>query len=179
MLALFEKEGGMLVRRMRRFLFLAFLVQEGVIFWRATPEERSQAPVPPYPAIFGVAFLAPLVLNSLVPRWLERLALLLQVAGWSLEVAAMTQLARQHSFGIHPTAATKPLQTGLYRFEHPIYLGLLISMLGWTLPVPPCLVAAIFVYRGFRRAIRQERAHLASLQVRHRGIESFLWPEAE
>ena len=169
----------MLVRRMRRFLFLTFLVQEGMIFLRATPEQRSQAPVPPYPAIFGVAFLAPLVLNSAVPRWLERLALLLQVAGWSLEIAAMTQLARQQSFGIHPTAATKPVQTGLYRFEHPIYLGLLISMLGWTMPIPPCLVAAVFMYSAFRRAIRQERAHLASLHVQHRGIDSFLWPEEE
>lgn len=31
----------------------------------------------------------------------------------------------------------------------------------------------------FRRAIRQERAHLASLQVRHRGIDSFIWSDNE
>jgi protein-S-isoprenylcysteine O-methyltransferase Ste14 len=169
----------MLVRRLRRFLFLAFLVQEGLVFLRATPEQRSQAPIPPSPAIFGVSLLAPLLLRSFVPRWIERLALFLQVVGWSLEVAAMTQLARQQSFGIHPTAATKPLQTGLYRFEHPIYLGLLISIAGWTMPAPPCLVAVILMYSGFRRAIRQERAHLASFQVRHRGIESFLWSNEE
>jgi protein-S-isoprenylcysteine O-methyltransferase Ste14 len=169
----------MRVQQIRRSLFLAFLVQEGVVFLRATPEERSQAPVPPLPAIFGVALLAPLILSSGVPRWLERLALFLQVLGWSLEVAAMTQLSRHHSFGIHPTAATKPLQTGLYQFEHPIYLGLLVSILGWTLPVPPCLVAVVLTYHGFRRAVRQERAHLASLQVRHRGIESALWSDVE
>lgn len=165
----------MRIRQLRRCLFLAFLVQEGVVFLRATPDERAHAPVPPVPALFGLALLAPLVLNSAVPRWLERLALCLQIVGWSLEIAAMTQLARQHSFGIHPTAATKPLQTGLYRFEHPIYLGLLVSIAGWTLPVPPCLVAVALTYRGFCRAIGLERTHLASLHVRHRGIESFLW----
>jgi len=165
----------MRVRQIRRCLFLAFLVQEGVVFVRATPDERAHAPVPPVPALFGVALLAPLVLTSTVPRWLERLALFLQVAGWALEVAAMTQLVRAQSFGIHPTAATKPLQTGVYRFEHPIYLGLLVSIAGWTLPVPPCLMAVVLTYRGFRRAVGQERAHLASLQVRHRGIESVLW----
>jgi protein-S-isoprenylcysteine O-methyltransferase Ste14 len=169
----------MLVRRIRRVLFLAFLVQEAVVFLRATPEQRSQAPLPLFPALFGASFLAPLVLNSPLPHWLERFALILQVVGWSLEVAAMTQLTRQQSFGIHPTAATKPVQTGLYRFEHPIYLGLLITIVGWTMPVPPCLVAALLMYRGFRRAVQQERAHLASLQVRHRGIESFLWLEQE
>jgi protein-S-isoprenylcysteine O-methyltransferase Ste14 len=117
-----------------------------------------------------------LFVNSVIPRWLERLALFLQVFGWSLEVAAMIQLLRKQSFGIHPTAATSPLQTGFYRFEHPIYLGLLVSIAGWTLPVPPCLVAVVLTYRGFSHAIAQERAHLASLQMRHRGIESFLWP---
>jgi protein-S-isoprenylcysteine O-methyltransferase Ste14 len=165
----------MRIQQLRRCLFLAFLVQEGVVFLRATPDERAHAPVPPFPALFGVALLAPLVLASAVPRWLERLALFLQVAGWALEIAAMTQLVREQSFGIHPTAATKPLQTGFYRFEHPIYLGLLVSIAGWTLPMPPCLVAVVLTYRGFRRAVGLERAHLASLHVRHRGIESFLW----
>jgi protein-S-isoprenylcysteine O-methyltransferase Ste14 len=169
----------MRIGRIQRALFLVFLVQEGVIFLRATPEERAQAPVPPYPAVFGAALLAPLVLRLKLPRWIERLALVLQVLGWSLELAAMAQLARQRSFGIHPTAATSPVQRGLYRFEHPIYLGIVLSMLGWTLPAPPCTVAALLTYFGFRRAVRQERAHLASLHVRHRGLESFLWPNTE
>lgn len=167
----------MLVRRTRRFLFLLFLVQEAVVFLRATPEERAQAPMPPLPALFGVTLFAPLLVNPPVPRWLERLALLLQGLGLSLEVAAMTQLARHQSFGIHPTAATKLLQRGAYRLEHPIYLGLLINLIGWTLPVPPCLVAVLLTYRGLRRAVAQERVHLAQFAVRHRGIESFLWPE--
>jgi len=169
----------MKVRQVRRFLFLTFMVQEGVIFLRATPQERAQAPMPPYTAIFGLLLLAPLVRNSVLSRGLERLALGLQVLGWALEVAATIQLAQQKSFGIHPTAATQALQSGLYRFEHPIYLGMLISILGWTLPVPPCTLAAVFAYLGFRRAICQERAHLASLQVRHRGIDSFIWSAGE
>lgn len=169
----------MWIRRIRRFFFLVFLFQEGVVFLRATAQERTQAPIPPYPAILGLSLLAPLVLNIRIPRWLERLALGLQVLGWALEVAAMSQLARQQSFGIHPTAATKPLQSGLYRFEHPIYLGLFISLLGWTLPFPPSMLAMPLIYIGFCRAVRQERAHLASLDVRHRGIESFMWPDEE
>jgi protein-S-isoprenylcysteine O-methyltransferase Ste14 len=169
----------MRVHQIRRILFLGFLVQEGVIFLRATREERRQAPVPAYPALLGLCLCAPLVLRLRLPRWLERLALGLQVLGWTLEVVAMYQLSRRQSFGIHPTAATTPLQHGLYRFEHPIYLGILISLLGWTLPVPPSMTAVLLTYRAFRRAVRQERAHLASLQIRHRGLESRLWPESE
>ncbi|MBV9791212.1 MAG: hypothetical protein JOZ51_23660 [Chloroflexi bacterium] len=169
----------MRVHQIRRMLFLGFLVQEGVIFLRATREERQQAPIPPYPALLGLCLFAPLVVTLRLPRWLERLALGLQVLGWSLEVAAMYQLSRRRSFGIHPTAATTPLQDGLYRFEHPIYLGILISLLGWTLPVPPSLTAVILTYSAFRRAVQQERAHLASLKIRHRGLESRLWPERE
>ena len=165
----------MRVHQIRRVFFLGFLVQEGVIFLRATPQEREQAPMPPYPILFGIALLAPLVVSLRLPRWLERLALGLQLLGWGLEVAAMRQLAQQESFGIHPTAATTPLQNGLYRFEHPIYLGILLSLLGWTLPVPPSMVAVLLTFAGFRRAVRQERAHLASLKMRHRGLESFLW----
>ena len=135
-------------------------------------------PIPPAPALFGLALLAPLVLKRRVPRWLERLALLLQVLGWSLEIAGMAQLARRQSFGIHPTAATALSRGGVYRFEHPIYLGLLLTIAGWTLPVPPCLAAVVLAYQGFRRAVRLERAHLASLQAQHRGLESFLWAQA-
>lgn len=166
----------MSVRQIRRGLFVVFLAQEGLIFLRATPEERAHAPIPPYPALLGVSLLAPLVLSARVPRWLERLALALQVLGWSLEIAAMAQLARRRSFGIHPTAATEALQQGLYRFEHPIYVGILVSLLGWTLPLPPSLVAVVLTYVGLRRAVREERAHLATLKIEHRGLESFLWP---
>lgn len=167
----------MRIRTTQRLLFVAFLVQEGIVFLRASPEERANAPLPPAPAVFGVSLLAPLVLKSFVPRWLERMALLLQVLGWSLEIAGMAQLARKQSFGIHPTAATELSRDGVYRFEHPIYLGLLLTIAGWTLPVPPCLAAVVLAYMGFRRAVRLERAHLASLQAQHRGLESFLWAE--
>ena len=149
----------MRIRTIRRSVFVAFLVQEGIVFLRATPEERAAAPIPPAPALFG-------------------LALLLQVLGWSLEIAGMAQLARRQSFGIHPTAATALSRGGVYRFEHPIYLGLLLTIAGWTLPVPPCLAAVVLAYQGFRRAVRLERAHLASLQAQHRGLESFLWAQA-
>lgn len=169
----------MRVHQIRRMLFLGFLVQEGVIFLRATPEERKQAPIPPYPAIMGLCILAPLVIRLRLPRWLERLALGLQVLGWVLEIAAMRQLARRQSFGIHPTAATTPLQHGVYRFEHPIYFGILVSLLGWTLPVPPSIAAVFLTYAAFRQAVREERAHLAALQIRHRGLESRLWPESK
>lgn len=169
----------MRLRQTRRILFLVFLAQEALIFLRATPQERAEAPVPPYPAIYGPALLAPLVVTMRVPRWLEWLAFVLQLLGWTLEVAAMAQLARQRSFGIHPTAATETVRGGLYRFEHPIYLGILLSLLGWTLPVPPSSIAVVLTYVGFRRAVRQERVYLASLQMHHRGLESFLWPDVE
>lgn len=169
----------MQIHQIRRLLFLGFLVQEGVIFLRATPEERKHAPVPAYPALLGLCMIAPLIFRLRLPRWLDRLALGLQALGWALEVAAMYQLSRRRSFGIHPTAATTPLQSGLYRFEHPIYLGILVSLLGWTLPLPPSLAAVLLTYRAFRRAVSQERAHLATLQIRHRGLESWLWPESE
>lgn len=169
----------MRLRQTRRILFLGFLAQEAVIFLRATPEERAAAPVPPYPAIYGPALLAPLVLTMRVPRWLERLAFVLQLLGWTLEIAAMRQLARERSFGIHPTAATRMARGGVYRFEHPIYVGILLSLLGWTLPVPPSSIAVVITFVGFRRAVRQERAYLASLGMDHRGLESFVWPDVE
>lgn len=167
----------MSIRRIQRGLFLTFLVQEGIIFLRATPAERDQSPLPPAPTVFGLGLLAPFAIRVPLPGWVERLALSLQVVGWAMEIAALTQLARQRSFGIHPTAASQPLHNGLYQFEHPIYLGILLNLLGWTLPAPPSGIAVGLMYLGFRRAVRQERAHLAQLQSRHRGLESFLWPE--
>lgn len=167
----------MWVRRLRRVAFLAFVAQEVVVLLRATPEQRRQAPNPPLPALLGVCLLAPLLVALPLPRWVERLGLALQLLGWGLEGAAMAQLVRRGSFGIHPTAATQLAQGGLYRFEHPIYLGILLSLLGWTLPVPPSAVGVGLTYAALREAVRAERTHLASLQVRHRGLESALWPE--
>lgn len=120
----------MQIHQIRRMLFLGFVAQEGVICLRATPQERKHAPVPVYQALLGLCRLAPLVLRLRLPRWLDRLALRLQV-------------------------------------------------LGWTLPVPPSMAAMILTYRAFRRVISQERAHLAALQIRHRGLERRLWSESE
>lgn len=92
----------MQIHQIRRMLFLGFLVQEGVIFLRATPQERKHAPVPVYQALLGLCRLA-----------------------------------------------------------------------------PPSMAAVLLTYRAFRRAISQERAHLAALQIRHRGLERRLWSESE
>jgi protein-S-isoprenylcysteine O-methyltransferase Ste14 len=159
----------------RRLLFGLFLVQEGVIWARSTPEQRTQAPPVKRPALFGALLLLPFFWRLRRPAWLERLALALQLGGWLLELAAMSQLMRNDSFGVHPTAATTGVQSGLYRLEHPIYLGLLTTQLGWTLTCPPSWPVLLLFHRSLRQAIAAERQHLMSLQIHHRGPDSALW----
>lgn len=159
----------------RRLVFGFFVLQEALILAKATPEQRRVAPPVKRPALFGGLLLLPLFWRMPRPAWLERLALALQLTGWLLELAAMSQLIRNRSFGIHPTAAITRVQTGLYRLEHPIYLGLLLSQIGWTLPCPPSWPVVLLMHRSFREAIAVERQHLASLQILHRGPDSGLW----
>ena len=159
----------------RRVVFGFFVLQEALIWATSTTEQRRAAPPLKRPALFGGLLLLPLFWRLQRPAWLERLALALQLTGWLLELAAMGQLIRNRSFGIHPTAATTGVQSGLYRLEHPIYLGLLLSQIGWTLPCPPSWPVVLLMHRAFRAAITVERQHLASLQILHRGPDSVLW----
>jgi protein-S-isoprenylcysteine O-methyltransferase Ste14 len=165
---------------LRRLVFGLILVQEGLIWARSTTEQRQQAPPVSRPALLGGLLLLPFVWRLRRPAWLERLGLAMQVSGWLLELAAMSQLISNRSFGVHPTAATTGVQSGLYRLEHPIYLGLLLTQLGWTLPCPPSWPAMLMLYRSLRRAVAAERQHLAGIQIDHRGPDSGLWgPRAD
>lgn len=158
-----------------RVLFGLLLLNEAVVVSRATPEERAAAPMPRPLALVIVALLLPLVIRLRLPAPIGWLAVALQASGLGLELSAEWQLSRARSFAIDADAATQPQQHGLYRLEHPIYLGLLLQLFGWALAMPLALVAVLAQYRAFQRAVAAERAHLARLGVVHRGWDSWLW----
>ncbi|MEZ4713197.1 MAG: hypothetical protein R3A44_38770 [Caldilineaceae bacterium] len=161
--------------QLRRLLFCIFLAGEEIILLREKERARTQIPMPRLPILFFPLFLAPLIFRSRSTLRTEKFALSLQVAGWFVELLAMFQLARRGSFGVHPTAAKAVVRDGIYRLEHPIYCGILLNLIGWAMPIPICLIAPLLAYLGLRQAVRQERVHLETLGVKHRGFDSFLW----
>lgn len=159
-----------------RVLFGLFLLNEMIVVLRSTPEEKAQIIYPRFFPLPVLLMLLPFFWALSLPSWLGWTLALLQAIGLLLEVASEIQLARAKAFSIVPRQASELEQTGIYRFlEHPIYLGLLLQMIVWSVLMPVALLGALLSYEGLRRMIRAERAHLAASNLKHRGIDSVLW----
>ena len=105
------------------------------------------------------------------------LAVLLQIFGLVMEVFTEIQLTQARSFGIVSDKGTQPQTTGFYQwFEHPIYVGILLQMLGWSIFMPLVLIAVGLNYIAVRKMVQNERTYLQnSLNFPHQGLDTALW----
>lgn len=93
--------------------------------------------------------------------------LLLAAGGLALMAMAQTSMGRAWRIGLPPAdqAGEALITGGLFRYSrNPIYLGILITLLGFALaaPSPITLAAPILTYLGLRRIIAREEAFLRS-----------------
>jgi protein-S-isoprenylcysteine O-methyltransferase Ste14 len=160
-----------------RILILLFFVNELIVVLRSKPEERQSLNVPLITSLSFLLFLVPFFYVLPFPVWLGWGIVALQAAGLVLEVFSELQLARAKSFAVSANAATTVQRGGMYRlFENPIYLGILIQLLAWSLWVPVLLLTMVLILPVVRSMVAGERQFLAThLNTTHRGIDSFLW----
>jgi protein-S-isoprenylcysteine O-methyltransferase Ste14 len=84
-------------------------------------------------------------------------------AGIAVLAAAQLNLGASWRVGIKEDEAPGLVQDGLYRFcRHPIYLGLLTALVGYTLLLPTALSLALLAaaYVGARMQAAAEEAYL-------------------
>jgi protein-S-isoprenylcysteine O-methyltransferase Ste14 len=112
-----------------------------------------------------------------LPSWLGWLAVALQFAGLALEVASELQLMRNKSFAVSSKAATTVQKAGLYRWlENPIYVGIIVQIIGWALWMPLVFITVAMFLPVLRSMVTSERQFLATQHnATHRGLDSFLW----
>jgi protein-S-isoprenylcysteine O-methyltransferase Ste14 len=160
-----------------RLLILLFFVNELIVVVRSKPEERQSLNVPLYTSLSLLLLLVPFFYVLPLPAWLGWGIVALQAAGLLLEVFSEIQLARAKSFAVSSDAATTVQRSGMYRlFENPIYLGILIQLLAWSLWMPLLLLTMILVLPVVRSMVANERQFLATRHnTSHRGVDSFLW----
>jgi protein-S-isoprenylcysteine O-methyltransferase Ste14 len=159
-----------------RILFVALLINEVIVMIRSTPEERKNAPFPRLMPLPILLLFLPLFFALDLPEWLALLVVIVQGAGLLLEIAGEVQLSRAQAFSVAPRAPSQPQADGLYAFlENPIYVGILLQFVAWSVWMPLALIAAAFQYEAFRRGVRAERAELAAVNFTLRKLDSFLW----
>jgi protein-S-isoprenylcysteine O-methyltransferase Ste14 len=159
-----------------RILFGLFLLNEVVVLLRSSAEEKKQIIYPRYMPLPVLLLFAPFVYAIHVPVWIGWVMASVQSVGLLLEVSSEIQLARARSFSIVPRSPSEPQIAGFYRYlENPIYVGIVLQLVAWGALMPLALVGALLSYEGFRRMVKAERAHLATLDFRHRGVDSILW----
>lgn len=122
--------------------------------------------------VFVFAF-APGIYNFLLPvAWLENrivqfagIGLLLLSLGWT--VLAQIQMGNSWRIGIDEENKTALVRAGLFRFSrNPIFLGMIISLLGFFLTIPNALTLLLLVL-GFvliQIQVRLEEEFLSALQ---------------
>ena len=94
---------------------------------------------------------------------LQAAGAILLLAGIALLAAAQLNLGASWRVGIKEDEAPGLVQSGLYRFcRHPIYLGLLTALTGYTLLLPTALSLALLAvaYVGARVQAAAEEAYL-------------------
>ncbi|HXF86909.1 MAG TPA: isoprenylcysteine carboxylmethyltransferase family protein [Xanthobacteraceae bacterium] len=99
-----------------------------------------------------------------MPQAIPLLGATLMFGGVLLVIAAQLHLGRAWRIGIDHDARPGLVTNGLYRFcRNPIYLGLLIAVVGYTVLVPTPLSIALMVgaYIGVRLQIAAEERYLA------------------
>jgi protein-S-isoprenylcysteine O-methyltransferase Ste14 len=159
-----------------RVLFGLFLVNEMIVVVGSTPEEKAQIIYPRFMPLPVLLLLLPFAWAVALPPWIGWGLALIQAGGLGLEVASEIQLSRARAFSIVPGSPAKLQQAGSYRFlENPIYVGMILQMVAWSVLMPVAFIGALLNYEGLRRMVRAERAHLAASNLEHRGIDRVLW----
>jgi protein-S-isoprenylcysteine O-methyltransferase Ste14 len=159
-----------------RILFICLMVNEVVVMIRSTPEERKNAPFPRFMPLPVLLLFLPLFFALNLPDWLGLVAVAVQAGGLLLEIAGEIQLTRARSFSVAPNAPIQPQSVGLYRWlENPIYVGIMLQFIAWSLWMPLVFIMVALQYEAFRKTVSSERAELASMNFTLRRLDSVLW----
>lgn len=158
-------------------LLVLFFINEAIVVARSAPAERQQIKLPLYTAISGLLLFVPFFFALDLPAWLGWLAVALQAGGLLLEVTSELQLMRAKSFAISAEGATEIQKQGMYQWlENPIYLGILLQLVGWAIWMPVVFVCVGLFFLVIREMVSNERRFLATQHhAFHQGIDSFLW----
>lgn len=159
-----------------RILFVVWMVNEAFVVIRSSPEERARIELPRFGPLAILVIFIPLFFAIDYPLWVGWGLVIAQALGLALELGGEYQLTRAKSFSIAADTPDQYQTDGLYRFfENPIYVGILVQLLVWSLWMPLVLVGLALNYEQLRRMVAGERAHLATKNFVHRGIDSILW----
>ena len=159
-----------------RILFAVWMVNEAFVVIRSTPEERALITLPRFGPLAILVLFIPLFFAIDYQLWVGWGLVILQALGLTLELAGEVQLTQAKSFSIAADTPEQFQTRGLYRFlENPIYVGLLIQLLAWSVWLPLVFIGLLLNYEHLRRMVAGERAHLATNNFVHRGIDSILW----
>lgn len=160
-----------------RILALLMLINELVIVICTPHEDRQRLIFPRFSWVLIFIWLIPFFLNLKLPEQLMILAITLQVIGLFIEVFAEIQLGLAHSFGILFDKGTRPQTTGFYYIlEHPIYIGILLQLIGWSIFMPVVFIVVGASFLVLQKMVQNERKYLAdTLGFYHKGLDSKLW----
>lgn len=172
-----EIEAAMSLLTISRILALLMFINEAFVVIRTPPEERERVILPPLPALVFSLLILPFFFALKLPDWLAAIAIFLQAVGLFIEVFSEIQLSRAQSFSVVSDKGTQPQITGFYRwFEHPIYVGIVLQMLGWSFFLPIVMISVYLNYTVLRKMVNNERNYLSStLNFSHRGLDTPLW----
>jgi protein-S-isoprenylcysteine O-methyltransferase Ste14 len=159
-----------------RILFAVWMVNEAFVVIRSTPEERARIELPRFGPLAILILFIPLFFAIDYPLWVGWGLVIAQGLGLAMELSGEYQLTRAKSFSIAADTPDQYQTRGLYRFfENPIYVGILLQLLAWSLWMPLVIIGLALNYDQLRRMVAGERAHLATNNFVHRGIDSILW----
>lgn len=94
---------------------------------------------------------------------LSGLGMILMLGGTALMVVAQLQLGASWRVGIEEAARPGLVREGIYRLcRNPIFLAMLMAMVGFTVLLPTWLTVAVLVgiWFGIRRQVLEEEAYL-------------------
>jgi protein-S-isoprenylcysteine O-methyltransferase Ste14 len=159
-----------------RLFFAIWVINEAFVVVRSTPEERARIKLPRGGALTLLLLFIPLFFVIPYPDEIGWLLVIVQGFGLWLELAGEYQLFQAKSFSAVADTPNQFQTGGLYRFfENPIYVGVVIQLMAWSAWMPLALIAAALNIELLRRMVAGERAHLATNNFIHRGIDSILW----
>lgn len=159
-----------------RILFAVWMLNEAFVVIRSTPEERAHIKLPRFGPLAVLVLFIPLFFAIDYPVWLGWGLVILQAVGLGLELGGEFQLMRAKSFSVVADTPDQFQTRGLYRFfENPIYVGILVQLFAWSVWMPLVFIGVWLNYELLRQMVAGERAHLATNNFVHRGIDSVLW----
>jgi protein-S-isoprenylcysteine O-methyltransferase Ste14 len=160
-----------------RILLALLIINEIFVVVRTPPEERERIILPPLFPLPVLLIFAPFFFVLDLPVWLALPAVLIQAAGLFIEVISEFQLMRAQSFGVNADKGVEGQKTGFYRwFEHPIYVGLILQLIGLSFFNPLVLISLALNFVTLRQMVKNERQYLrTTLNFTHQGIDTPLW----